>query len=595
MSTPLEALNQAPDLVLFGGTVLTGEPPCGPVSATQGPHFTALAVSGGLITAVGGEEICELAGPSTRLVDLRGGTVLPGVNDAHLHLMGTAMSLFGHVNIGAAAASSWAQVARILGDAPVPSDGWIRAHGWDSATLGTGGEQALAECREDVPVVAFDQTGHQLLANATALRLAGITADTTDPSGGVIERNADGSPTGLLQDGAAALVNNVLPDVPWEVLHSALLKTQALLHSQGITSLTEPGLGPGSPGLFDGSGTTAALELLGEMAVANELSLRVAVLMLFAGTGGVSANAVRQGLASGLATAYSSRDIDPRQLAIAGVKIFADGIPRSNTAWMHEPYGAECTHGHLVVAGNTDTERIAELGKILELIDGAGLQAGIHATGDAATETAVDLVAGLTAGRVSDPRHYIIHGAFSSNETLRNMAQLGIGYSTNPLIRATAGDLMRDVMGEERFARHQPLRSAIAAGVPVNLASDSPVTSTDWRRTVIAAVRRGTPAHQGAETDPERISSLDALAAMTSLPAWQDHAETYKGTLRPGMVADLCVLDGPWPDDHAIEDLMEREVVLTAVGGRIVHDRTGAVPRNNPAQQHSAVPSQQQL
>jgi predicted amidohydrolase YtcJ len=549
-------------MVFHGGAILTGELS----GELSGGRASALAVRGGLVTAVGGEDVRQLAGPGTRVVDLRGGTVLPGINDAHLHLVGTAMTRFGHVDIGAAVATTWAQVAKILHDTPAAADGWIRAHGWDSSILGPGGPQALADCRLDVPVVAFDQTGHQLIANATALRLAGITASTVDPAGGVIERSASGVPTGLLQDGAATLVNSVLPDVPRPVLRDALLKTQAMLHSQGITSLTEPGLGPGSPGL----------ELLGDMAVADELSLRVAVLMLFAGTGGVSADAVEHGLSSGLATTYSSRGIDPRQLNIAGVKIFSDGIPRSNTAWMHEPYGAECTHGHLVVVGNSDAERVAELGKILALIEDAGLQAGIHATGDAATEAAVGLLLRHAPG--SAARHYIIHGAFSTNTTLDTMARHGIGYSTNPLIRATAGDLMRGVMGEERFARHQPLRSAISAGVQLNLASDSPVTSTDWRRTIIAAVRRGTPARPGVADDPERITALEALAAMTSLPAWQDHAETYKGTLRPGMVADLTVLDGPWPDDDRVEELMEREVTLTAVGGEVVHQHAAALP-----------------
>lgn len=563
-------------MVLFGGSVLSGELSDAASLATDGNRPTALAVTGGIVSAIGGEELRELAGPSTRLVNLNDGAVIPGINDAHLHLMGTAMSLFGYVNIGSAVAADWGQVAKILRETAVPADGWIRAHGWDSSTLGPGGTEALLDCREDVPVVAFDQTGHQLIANRAALALAGITADTADPAGGVIARFPDGTPTGLLQDGAATLMNNALPDVPRPVLHAALLKAQTLLHSQGITSLTEPGLGPGSPGLFDGSGTTGALELLGDMALANELSLRVAVLMLFAGTGGVSADAVERGLASGLGSTYKDRGIDPRRLAIAGVKIFSDGIPRSNTAWMREPYGAECTHGHLVVAGTSDEERVAELGRILAMIDDAGLQAGIHATGDAATETAIELLGGLGPGRARDARHYIIHGAFSSNATLDTMKEMGIGYSTNPSIRATAGDLMREVMGEERFARHQPLRSALSAGVQLNLASDSPVTSTDWRRTIIAAVRRSTPARPGLASDPERITSLEALAAMTSLPAWQDHAETYKGTLRPGMVADLCVLDGPWPDDDRIEELLERRVVLTAVGGRVVHEHAPA-------------------
>lgn len=570
-----------PDLILHGGTVLDGSLDLLAPGPDRGsaPAPTAIAVSGGRIIAVGGGDVRELAGPRTRVVDVAGAAILPGINDAHLHLVGTAMCAFGHVRIPATRAGNWADVTAILASAPVGADGWVRAHGWDQAVLGSGGPAAINAARADVPLVAYDQTGHGLIANEHALRLAGIDAATPDPDGGVIERTAGGRPTGLLQDGAMALLNSCLPPVPNAQLRAALVQTQSMLHAQGITSLTEPGLGPGSPGLLDGSGTTAALDLLGDMAAEEELTLRVAVLLLFAGTGGVSAEAVARGLESGLSSAYTRRGIDPQKLRVAGVKIFADGIPRSGTSWMNEPYGAPCTHGHLVVAGNSDEERVAEFERILTRVHRAGLQAGIHATGDAATETAVRILAGLPGAAAR--RHYIIHGAFSDSGTFPVMAAHGIGYSTNPLIRATAGDLMRAVLGDARFDRHQPLRTALGAGVALNIASDSPVTSTDWRQTVIAAVRRGTPARPGTGDDPESITSIQALAAMTSLPARQDHAESYKGLLRPGMAADLCVLDGPWPGEAGIEDLANRDVVLTTVAGRPVHDLLVSQSSNN--------------
>jgi predicted amidohydrolase YtcJ len=252
------------------------------------------------------------------------------------------------------------------------------------------------------------------------------------------------------------------------------------------------------------------------------------------------------------------------------VKVFADGIPRSGTAWMAEPYGDHCTRGSLVVLGRSDEERVEELAGILRLIDAAGLQAGIHATGDAATETAVDV---LTKRTAPDRRHYIIHGAFSRPETLRRMAGHGIGYSTNPLIRHGAGDAMRHLLGEERFARHQPLRTAASAGLRYTLASDAPVASTDWRETIVAAVRRGTRSTPGAPDDPERIGGLRALEAMTADAAWQDHAEHLKGRIVPGMAADLCVLSRPWPRDDGIEELLESDVVLTLAAGQPVHER----------------------
>ncbi|GAA3677940.1 amidohydrolase [Arthrobacter ginkgonis] len=531
-----------------------------------------VAVAAGRILAVGGEAVLALAGPGTRVIDADGGAVLPGINDAHLHFIASSMVRFGYLPIGTGSAGSWAEVTGTIERTPAAADGWIRAHGWDELVLGPGGAEALLDCRPGTPVVAFDQTGHQLLANRTALDLAGITAATPDPAGGIIERLADGSPTGRLVDGAMELITRVLPDVPAAVLRDAALRFQGVLHSQGITSLTEPGLGPGAGGLLDGSCTSAALEMLGDMAAAGELTLRINALLLFAGTGGISADTVRRGLESGLHRTFRDRGIDEHLLRIAGVKVFADGTPRSGTAWMTKPYGHACTHGSLVVAGDTDAERVAELDEIIRLVHDAGLQAGIHATGDAATEAAVGAVARAQAARPGRNRHYIIHGSFPSNDFLGQLAAHDVGYSTNPMIRYGGGDALTRILGPERFRRHQPLRSAARAGVHFNIASDSPVTTTDWRRPVLASVARHTADHHGPVDDGEGLDLLQALGAMTSQPAWQDHAETFKGAVRPGMAADLCVLDGPWPDGREPEALLDRNVAWTVSGGRIVHE-----------------------
>lgn len=558
-------MQPAADLVILNASVLTMHPSNGRGTSD------AIAVRGGKIVGLGSEQVSNLTGAGTRVIDAAGAAVIPGINDAHLHFVSAAMSAFGYLKLDAASAPDRAAVVDLVERAPVGEDGWIRAHGWDDSVIGSGAG-LLLDCRPSVPVVAFDSTGHQLAANREALRRAGITAATPDPQGGVLVRSADGEPAGLLQDGAMELLSRSLPPLPDAVLRASMLKMQQRLHQQGITSLTEPGLGPASPGLLDGAGSTAALGLLGDLALASELTMRINVLMLFAGTGGADASAIEAGLRSGLPAAYTSRGIDPRQLRIAGVKVFADGIPRSGTAWMSEPYGAACSHGSLVIRGRDDAGKVAELNRILSLIDDAGLQAGVHATGDAATAATVAALA--TRADPAKNRHYIIHGQFNGEETLEAMAVHGIGYSTNPLIRAEAGDAMRRVLGEERFARHQPLRSALNTGVHFNLASDAPVTSTDWRRTVIAAVRRSTRTRPGPPADPERLSGLEALAAMTVQPAWQDNAEHFKGALLPGMAADLFLLSQPWPQDREIESLLENSAALTLSGGRVVHDIT---------------------
>lgn len=558
-------MHEAADLVITKAQVLTMDP------ANPGRTADAIAVLGDTVMALGADEVRAVTGPQTRVIDAGGAAVIPGINDAHLHFVSAATAAFGYLKLDRESSPNRAALVASVERAPVGEDGWIRAHGWDDTAIGSGAG-LLLDCRPDVPVVAFDSTGHQLAANREALRRAGITTTTADPAGGVVGRSADGEPNGLLQDGAMELLSRSLPPLPGGMLRTCVLALQQRLHGEGITSLTEPGLGPASPGLLDGAGSTAALEMLGKLALEGELTMRVNVLMLFAGTGGANAAAVQRGLGSGLAATYTNCGIDEQQLRIAGVKVFADGIPRSGTAWMSEPYGGACSHGSLVIKGLNDADKVAELNRIIALIDDAGLQAGIHATGDAATEAAVNALASRNDS--SRNRHYIIHGSFAGTGTLRKMAAHGIGYSTNPLIRVEAGDAMRRLLGEKRFADHQPLRSALQAGVHFNIASDAPVTSTDWRRTVIAAVRRSTRTNPGLPNDPQRLGGLEALAAMTVQPAWQDRAEHYKGALIPGMKADLCLLSDPWPDDRDIENVLHNTAVLTLSGGRVVHDIT---------------------
>ncbi|WP_102159450.1 amidohydrolase [Zhihengliuella halotolerans] len=564
-----------PDLVITGGTVPVLPVPgaaAGFGAATQHDDVadaTAVAITGGRITAVGGDEVAALTGRGTEVVDAAGGAILPGFNDAHLHFVASAYARYCLAPLGAA--RDWDGVVALLDALEPGPDGWIRAHGWDGAVLGDGGAERLAHVRPDAPVVAYDQTGHQLLLNRAAMDRLGLHA-AEDVAGGTVSRAADGTPTGHFADAAMGLAGAGIPELPQERLRDAVLRHQADLHALGITSLTEPGLGPGGASLLSGACTASALELLADLAVSGDLTLRITALMLFSGTGGATAEATRRGLASELPRLLEGRGIDPLQLRIGGVKVFADGTPRSGSAWMSDTYRTPCGHhhGHLVIAGDTDAERVEELNGIIAAIHEAGLQAGVHATGDAATAAVVDAIAAANAAAPRDARHYIIHGAFADDDALRRLGEHRIGYSTNPAIRSAAGRLMLDVLGGERFARHQPLASALAAGVPANIASDAPVTSPDWRHSVIAAATRDTTAGPGGNDD-ERLPLRTALALMTGTPAWQDHAERDKGGVAPGQLADLCVLAGPLPEDP--RQLLQIPTALTVSGGRIVYRR----------------------
>lgn len=543
----------------------------------------AVAVNGDRITAVGtSAELASLVGPGTQVVDAAGAALLPGINDAHLHFTVLASILYGCVDVSAKHCSTWDAVAARLREAAAKHPVIVKAHGWDEFRLGPGGPEMLANLGIEVPVVVFDQTGHQLLANEPLVRAAAITSSTAEPAGGIIGRNPDGSPNGLFVDAAMELPLRAVPSPTAQELRRVQLRCQSLLHSWGITSATDPGIGPGGAGLLDGSPTTGALESLSALAQSQELALRINVLLLFAGTGGVSAESVKQGLASGLPQLLEDRQIDPHLLRIGGVKVFADGTPRSGTAWMSAPYGTACAHGQLVVAGASDGDRLAELQEIVRLIHAAGLQAGVHATGDASTSAVVNAIAAAQEagplnyrpGADGDPRHYVIHGAFNVAEAPRQLAQMakhGIGYCTNPLIRYETGAALERLIGAERFEWHQPLATAARAGVHFTATSDAPVTTADWRGEIVAMVTRTTRDHRQPVNPAERIDSRVALAAMTTSPAWQDHAETTKGALIPGQLADLCLMEKPWPTDEDIGALMSNPVRHTWFGGRLVH------------------------
>ena len=555
--------NQAADVVIVNGQVHGAD--------ASAADATAVAVTGPRISAVGGREILDLIGPRTRVIDAHGGAVLPGINDGHLHFVESAVSEHGTLSVGSHVAGNWAEVVRILEDAAPASDGWIRAHGWDEAVLGHGGPDHVFGLRPDSPLVAYDQTGHQLLLNETAARLAGLDSWTGGYPDGVVGSFADGRANGLLVDAAVELAGKVVPQLGDAELKECIVKHQRRLHSLGITSLTEPGLGPGGDGLFGGSSSSRSLSLLADLAAEGQLSLRINVLLLFSSTGGANENDVRVGLAGDLPGSLRRRGISEDLLRIAGVKIFADGIPRSGTAWMSEPYETPCGHNHgsMVIAGDSDAERELELHKLIARIHDGGFQAGIHATGDATTDAAIGAILEAQAKNPRDARHYIIHGAFKDRETIGRFQRHGVGLSTNPAIRSEAGALMKKILGAERFDGQQPLASLLAAGVPTNIASDAPVTSPDWRESVIAAVTRDTTAGPGAPGDPERVDFRQALEMMTIHPAWQDHAEDRKGRLAPGYLADLCILEKPVVDD--VRALRDNPATHTISNGKLVY------------------------
>ncbi|MFC0582214.1 amidohydrolase [Micrococcoides hystricis] len=560
-------MSSSVDLLIINGYVPEiGTATGADATSTEG-RPTTVAVSEGQIVEVGGAELEKLRGPETAIVDANGGAILPGINDGHLHFCASAVTAYVLVPVGHA--TDWAEIHEIAQNTAPGADGWVRGHGWDDARHGAPDMARFFELNPDVPTVLFDQSGHQLIVNGRGLEELGLSESADDVAGGVVGRRDNNAPNGHFADAAMGLVNDQLPALPAQTLLEAFSKYQADLHALGITSLTEPGLGPGGNTLLSGACGEPSIQALVDLAKRDQLRTRLNVLLLFSGTGGATAEATTSGLESELTAALS--ETDDQWLRVAGVKVFADGTPRSGTAWMKQQYCLPCGHGHggLVIAGKTEAEQRAELNDIIAAIHNAGLQAGVHATGDATTEAVIEAFAHAAGvNGKHDLRHYVIHGAFENADRFAELAEDGFGVSTNPAIRAAAGALMTNILGEDWYRRHQPLGSLMRHGVHVNIASDSPVTSPDWRNSVIAAVTRASTASI-EEDSSEGLSLSQALAAMTSEPAWQDKAEQFKGRIEPGYVADICVLSAPLPKD--VEELRHIPTATTIVGGEIVY------------------------
>jgi predicted amidohydrolase YtcJ len=561
----------APTLVLTGGQVLTVD---AGFSVAQG-----VAVRGRDILAVGSDaEMRALAGPGTRIVELGGRTVLPGINDSHLHGAAYGMTKppfaldVGHPSVG-----SVADIAAVVGRAAhdTPEGDWIIGLGWDPGYL--------AECladpgrfphRRDLdavaprhPVCLTDFSSHMVWVNSEALRRCGVDADTPAPPGGVIDHDPDGRPTGILREAAGRLVQAELPAPTRAQRRRAIQGVIRELHSRGITSYTEPGLGPGGAGSLFGGLSTDNWTAYADLAASGELQARVSVLLLPAPMGG-SADDVRKGLAE----LRRPESADPRLLRAIGVKIFADGVPPNRTAWMNEPY-PDGGHGALCVHGDTPALQVHELREMIRLGHEAGFQLGVHVTGDRAIDLVVDaFLAANTAAPRPDARHYVIHGDFISPAGLAKLAAHGYGVNMNPAIKWTISDLMDEVVGPERSAYQWPVRSALDAGVRVCASSDAPITEPDWRQGVASMMLRESKA-SGRPSGPEQCVPLaDALRAYTSTAAWQDFADDWKGTLEPGRAADLCVLNRPLLDLDPHE-ITQVQVDLTVFDGRVVFER----------------------
>ncbi|MFJ2585392.1 amidohydrolase [Streptomyces sp. NPDC087538] len=540
----------AADLVFTRGPVFTADP--------ARTRATSLAVTGDRITAVGHDEVLELIGPGTEVVDLRGKLLLPGFQDAHIHAVSGGSELAECDLSGTVGVGEYLERIRSYADAH-PDRAWITGSGWSMESFDGGlpTRQLLDSVVPDRPVLLSNRDHHGAWANTRALELAGVTAGTPDPADGRIEREPDGTPSGMLQEGATALVSRLVPaSTPADRL-AGLMRAQELLHSLGITGWQDALLGVfnGKPDPSDAY-LTAARD--------GSLTARVTGALWWDRERGAEQIeelvALREKLSHGRFRAGS-------------VKIMQDGIAENFTAAMTAPYldGCGCATAN---SGLSFVDPDALRGYVTRL-DALDFQVHFHALGDRAVREALDaLEAAVDANGHRGNRHHLAHLQVVHPDDLPRFARLGAIANIQPLWAAhepQMDELTIPFLGPARAAWQYPFAELVRAGATLAAGSDWPVSSPDPIEGIHVAVNRVAPESPGnrAFYPEQRIDLPTALAAYTAGTAYVNGHDD-SGSLRAGYLADLVVLDRDILTAPP-EEIAQARVERTYVGGTLVH------------------------
>lgn len=544
-------MHHAPaDLVLTGGPVLT-------MDAAR-TRATTLAVTGDRITAVGHDEVRELIGPRTEVVDLAGRLLVPGFQDAHVHPVGAGLELAQCDLTESDEARDTLAVVRAYAAAH-PDQEWITGGGWSMEAFDGGAPTRglLDAVVPDRPVYLVNRDHHGAWVNTRALELAGLTRDTPDPADGRIERDERGEPTGLLQEGAMDLVARLTPrSTPADRL-AALLRAQRILHSYGVTAWQDAIVG--SFGAMDDPADAY-------VAAARDGSLTARVVGALWWDRDRGAEQIPE-----LVAKRASLSIG--RFRAGSVKIMQDGVAETGTAALLTPYLDAC--GCATTNSGTSFVDPVELRRYVTELDALGFQAHFHALGDRAVREALDAIqAARTANGRTDTRPHLAHLQVVHPDDIPRFRELGATANIQPLWAAhepQMDELTIPFLGAERAALQYPFGALLRSGATVAAGSDWPVSSADPLHGIHTAVNRITPESEGPAFLPgQRISLTAAIAAYTAGSAHVNHLDDT-GSLRAGALADLVVLDRD-PYAGPAQEIGSTRVLRTYVGGRKVHD-----------------------
>lgn len=529
------------DLAFINGRVWTGDP--------NRPEAEAIAVAGDRIVAVGTTADVRREAASAEIVDLAGRFVVPGFIDTHVHFVDGGFRL-ASVQLRDTSTRD-AFVARLEAfAASVPAGTWITGGDWDHTLW--GGELPARAWIDAVtprhPVWISRLDGHMALANSLALRHAGINRTVKDVAGGEIVRDAQGEPTGLLKDNAMSLVDSKVPPPPDAMKDRALEAAMRHVAAQGVTSIHN-------------MGSWDDLEVFARAQRSGRLSTRI-----YAAVPLQTWEKLRDVVASRRFGADGRGDASLRMGALKG---FVDGSLGSHTAAFHEPFTDAPRDRGLFI--NTPEN----LQRWIAGADRAGLHVLVHAIGDRANSTLLDIYERVARDNgPRDRRFRIEHAQHLSRTDIPRFASLGVIASMQPYHAIDDGRWAERVIGPRRIETTYAFKSLLDAGAALAFGSDWFVAPPTPLEGIYAAVTRRTldDRHPAGWVPEQKISVEQALTAYTRGAAYASFEEQVKGMIAPGMLADLTVMDR---DLRAIpaHEIRQVQIVRTVLGGRTIHKR----------------------
>jgi predicted amidohydrolase YtcJ len=514
------------------------------------PTAQAVAVLADRIVAVGSAADIEAwRGSRTKVIDAHGKLLVPGFNDAHVHFVSGGMQLD---NVQLNDASTPQEFARRIADrAKKAAEGeWILGGNWDEtkwnpAALPT--KELIDSATPDTPVFVTRYDGHMGLANSLALRLAGVAANTPDPPGGTIVRDANGNPTGALKDAATDYVYKVVPPLSHDQRLKIIRKAMTHAASLGVTSVQH--MNP------DYADIAAYAELLDR----GEMITRVYAAPLITQVDDLTKIGIR-------------RAFGGPYLRIGALKAYADGSLGSATAYFFEPFTNQPNNRGLL---SDEMHPISLMRDRMMAADTAGLQLCTHAIGDQAISIILDLYSEIEkAHGEQDRRFRIEHAQHMAAKDFDRFAQLHVIASVQPYHAIDDGRFAESRIGRDRSSRTYAFRTFLDHGVRLALGTDWEVAPLDPMQTLYAAVTRATldGKNPNGWFPEQKLTIAEAVEAYTLGSAYAEFQDQQKGSISPGKLADMVLLSD---DLFTIrpEEIRNVKVLKTFVGGKIVWER----------------------